>query len=67
MNKESNKFNIGDLVTCTPKDLDFSEEFMGVVVDVPKKHGKHFYEVKDQDDNHFDVDEDQLQQLGLDF
>ena len=43
-------------VTATPKDYDFAEEFTGTVVG----HDKGFIQVKDQEDNVFDCDPNQL-------
>jgi hypothetical protein len=53
MNKN---FPVGSSVIATPKDNDFANEFTGTVI----SHNKGFIQVKDQEDNVFDCDPDQL-------
>lgn len=49
-------FNVGDAVTCTPKNGDFNNEFSGVIVSIKTT----YMTVRDMDDNYFDVDFDQV-------
>jgi hypothetical protein len=47
---------VGDEVTTTPKNDDFPYEFVGIVTKVGE-----YITVKDQDDNYFVVDHDQVE------
>ena len=47
---------VGDEVVASPKNNDFSNEFVGVII----SRNKGYYQVRDQDDNVFDCDLDQL-------
>ena len=47
---------VGDEVVASPKDGDFSHEFVGEVISC----NKGYYQVRDQDDNVFDCELDQL-------
>lgn len=47
---------VGDEVVATPKNDDFSHEFVGVVI----SQNKGYYQVRDQEDNVWDCDLDQL-------
>lgn len=49
------KYQIGDTVLATPKDNDFGYEFEGIIIQYDG-----LYYVRDQNDDVFMVDEDQL-------
>ena len=52
----TNKFPVGAEVDAKPKDNDFAHEFTGHVI----SHNKGYIQVRDQENNVFDCDPDQL-------